>query len=87
MTIAYDPRRSALYTPESQDTLFQCGEIYSPLQLAVEGARLAYYRAEQARAQMKRLDCFCIVPHHHCCRRQRECRPRHDSGHLDRNAR
>jgi hypothetical protein len=55
MVIAYDPRRSVLYTPESQDTLFQRDQIYSPLQLAVEAARLAYYRAEQAPAQMQRL--------------------------------
>jgi hypothetical protein len=55
MIIAYDPRRSVLFTPESQDTLFQDGQIYSPLQLAVEAARLAYYRAEESPAQMQRL--------------------------------
>src|SRR5580693_685168 len=55
MIIAYDPRRSVLFTPESQDTLFQDGQIYSPLQLAVEAARLAYYRAEESPVQMQRL--------------------------------
>jgi pimeloyl-ACP methyl ester carboxylesterase len=55
MVIAYDPTRSALYTPETQDTVFQGGQSYAPLQLAVEGARLAYYRAEQSPAQMQRL--------------------------------
>jgi hypothetical protein len=55
MVIAYDPTRSALYTPETQDTVFETGLAVSSLQLAVEGARLAYYRAEESPAQMKRL--------------------------------
>jgi hypothetical protein len=55
MFIPYDPMRSALYTPETQDTVFESGRSYSPLQLAVEGARLAYYRAEESPAQMRRL--------------------------------
>jgi len=55
MAIPYDPTRSALYTPETQDTLFETGQQYSPVQLAVEGARLAYYRAEESPAQMQRL--------------------------------
>lgn len=55
MVIPYDPRRSALYTPEKSDTVFQSGVGYSPLQLAVEAARLAYYRAEVSPAQMQRL--------------------------------
>src|SRR5262245_16878779 len=55
MTIEYDPSRAALYTPEQQDTLFAAGTSYSPLQLAVEGARLAYYRAEERPAEAQRL--------------------------------
>lgn len=55
MVIAYDPTRSALYTPELQDTVFEIGLTVSSVQLAVEGARLAYYRAEESPAQMKRL--------------------------------
>src|SRR6185437_2389927 len=55
MVIAYDPSRSALYSPEKRDTVFQNGADYSPVQLAVEAARLAYYRAEASSAQMHRL--------------------------------
>jgi lipase (class 3) len=55
MVIPYDPMRSALYTPEMQDTVFESGQSYSSPQLAVEGARLAYYRAEESPAQMRRL--------------------------------
>jgi hypothetical protein len=51
----YDPSRSALYTPEKQDSLFQRGSTYSPVQLAVEASRLAYYRAEESPAEMQRL--------------------------------
>jgi predicted lipase len=53
--IEYDSRRAALYAPERQQTLFQRGQTYSPLQLAVEGARLAYYRAEKSEAEKARL--------------------------------
>jgi hypothetical protein len=55
MPLAYDPSRTALYHPERQDTLFVSGQTYSPLQLAVEAARLAYYRAEADLAQRTRL--------------------------------
>jgi|HubBroStandDraft_1064217.scaffolds.fasta_scaffold00426_20 hypothetical protein len=55
MPLAYDPSRTALYHPERQDTLFVRGQTYSPLQLAVEAARLAYYRAEADPAQRTRL--------------------------------
>ena len=55
MVIAYDPMRSALYTPEARDTVFETGLSVSPLQIAVEGARLAYCRAEESPEQMKRL--------------------------------
>jgi len=53
--ISYDARRSALYTPEQRETLFVAGQVYSELQLAIEGARLAYCRAETDGAQRQRL--------------------------------
>src|ERR1700734_4568122 len=56
MPLAYDPSRTALYNPERQDTLFVSGQTYSPLQLAIEAARLAYYRAETDPAQRTRLE-------------------------------
>ena len=55
MPIDYDPSRSALYTPEQRDTNFETGQAYSATQLAVEAARLAYYRAETSAPQRERL--------------------------------
>jgi hypothetical protein len=55
MPLAYDPTNIALYHPERRDTLFVSGQTYSPLQLAVEAARLAYYRAEVSPAERARL--------------------------------
>ena len=55
MSVAYDATRVALYSPERRDTLFETGLPYSPLQLAVEAARLAYYRAESSPPEMQRL--------------------------------
>ena len=55
MPLAYDPSRTALYHPERRDTLFVRGQTYSPLQLAIEAARLAYYRAEVSPAERARL--------------------------------
>jgi len=55
MTISYEPMRAVLYTPGTQDTVFESGQNYSALQLAVEGARLAYYRAEDSPEQLQRL--------------------------------
>lgn len=55
MPVAYDPSRTALYHPERHDTLFVSGQTYSPLQLALEAARLAYYRAEVSPAERARL--------------------------------
>jgi hypothetical protein len=55
MPLAYDPSRAALYHPERCDTLFRSGQTYSPLQLAVEAARLAYYRAEESASERARL--------------------------------
>mgnify|MGYP003584422825 CR=1 FL=1 len=54
-SIAYDASRAALYTPERQPTLFEDGRCYTPTQWAVEAARLAYYRAEESAAEMRRL--------------------------------
>jgi hypothetical protein len=55
VTLAYNPSRTALYHPERQDTIFQSGRAYSIPQLAVETARLAYYRAEKSAAERARL--------------------------------
>ncbi|WP_431275536.1 lipase family protein [Variovorax ureilyticus] len=54
-TIAYDASRTALYTPERHETLFERGTLYTPAQWAVEASRLAYYRAEQSEAEQQRL--------------------------------
>jgi hypothetical protein len=55
MPLAYDPSRTALYHPERRDTIFESGKTYSPVQLAVEAARLAYYRAEESPSERARL--------------------------------
>jgi len=55
ITLEYDPSYEALYHPERRDTLFENGQVYSPPQLAVEAARLAYYRAEKSAAERARL--------------------------------
>jgi len=55
MPIDYDPTRSALYTPERRETNFVAGATYSPPQIGVEAARLAYYRAETSAAERERL--------------------------------
>jgi hypothetical protein len=53
--IPYDPSRTALYSPERHETLFEPGRSYTPAQWAVEAARLAYYRAETSDAERQRL--------------------------------
>jgi len=55
MVIEYDPSRSALYSPEKHETLFQDGVDYSPLQLAIEASRLAYYRWDESATERERL--------------------------------
>jgi hypothetical protein len=55
MPLAYDPSRAALYHPEQRDTIFKGGHTYSPVQIAVEAARLAYYRAEESSSERTRL--------------------------------
>ena len=53
--IDYDPSRIALYSPEERDTVFVKGTRYSAEQLAAEGARLAYVKAEVSQAERLRL--------------------------------
>src|SRR6266404_1383768 len=55
MPFTYDPTRTALYHPERSETIFKTGQTYSPIQLAVEAARLAYYRAEETPPEQARL--------------------------------
>jgi hypothetical protein len=55
MPLAYNPTRAALYHPEHGDTIFRQGRAYSAIQLAVEAARLAYYRAEETPHERARL--------------------------------
>lgn len=55
VTLEYDPSNEALYHPERRGTIFENGGIYSIPQLAVEAARLAYYRAEESAAERARL--------------------------------
>jgi hypothetical protein len=55
VTLTYDPSSVALYHPEQGDTIFQSGQTYSISQLAVEAARLAYYRAEESAKERTRL--------------------------------
>jgi len=54
-SIEYDPSRSALYTPEKRETIFEAGQTYTLLQVAVEAARLAYFHAEQSGSEQQRL--------------------------------
>lgn len=54
MAIDYDPRIASLLHPERHETVFG-GGTPSRLQLAVEAARLAYYRAEEPGPQRARL--------------------------------
>jgi hypothetical protein len=53
--IAYDPSRTALYSPERQNTLFEAGKHCTPTQWAIEASRLAYYRAELSDVERRRL--------------------------------
>jgi len=55
MPIDYDPSRAALYTPGQRETVFVRGQAYTLLQLGVEAARLAYYRAEASAQERSRL--------------------------------
>ena len=53
--IAYDSSLDALISPELRETLFLPGQAYSPRQLAMEAARLAYVRTEASEAERARL--------------------------------
>jgi len=53
--VAYDPSRKALFSPERHETLFEPGHSYTPMQWAIEAARLAYYRAEASESERQRL--------------------------------
>ncbi|KWT83926.1 MULTISPECIES: lipase family protein [unclassified Variovorax] len=53
--IAYEPGRTALYSPERSETLFEAGRRYTPAQCAIEASRLAYYRAEASDGERQRL--------------------------------
>jgi len=55
MPIDYDASRAALYAPERRETVFARGPPYTLLQLGVEAARLAYYRAEASPQERGRL--------------------------------
>lgn len=53
--IDYDASKSALYTPGRRPTLFVNGAMYSPLQLCIEAARLAYVDFENSDAGLRSL--------------------------------
>ena len=53
--IAYEPSRTALYSPERSETLFEAGRRYTQAQCAIEASRLAYYRAEASDGERQRL--------------------------------
>lgn len=55
MTMPYDASRKALYHPEVRPTLFSAGQPPDKRQLALEAARLAYYRYEEDDEQRRRL--------------------------------
>jgi hypothetical protein len=55
VTLEYDPSNEALYHPERRETIFENGRTYSIPQVAVEAARLAYYRVEESAAERARL--------------------------------
>jgi hypothetical protein len=56
MPIDYDPSIESLIHPEARETVFTAGMQYSRVQLAVEAARLAYYKAEDKGEQFARLE-------------------------------
>ena len=53
--IDYDPRIESLLHPELRQTVFTAGTPYSHVQLALEAARLACYKAEDKGEQFARL--------------------------------
>lgn len=55
MPLAYDATNDALLRPELRATLFAPGGKPSPVQLGIEGARLAYLRFEESAHERERL--------------------------------
>ncbi|WP_395058068.1 lipase family protein [Polaromonas sp.] len=55
MPIAYDPTNDALLRPELRDTVFSGHTQAGHIAVAVEAARLAYYRFEESDAEKARL--------------------------------
>ncbi len=55
MPLAYDPTNDALLRPELRDTVFSSHTQHGHIAVAVEAARLAYYRFEESGAEMARL--------------------------------
>ncbi|MES2685955.1 MAG: lipase family protein [Pseudomonadota bacterium] len=55
MPIAYDPTNDALLRPELRDTVFSSHTQPGHIAIAVEAARLAYYRFEESAAEKARL--------------------------------
>jgi pimeloyl-ACP methyl ester carboxylesterase len=55
MPIEYDASTEALLHPERRETVFRAGQQYELVQLAVEMARLAYYKAEISSTERERL--------------------------------
>jgi hypothetical protein len=54
-TIPYDASPGSLFSPGDMPTLFQAGQDFTPTQLAVEAARLAYVGVENSTAEARRL--------------------------------
>jgi Lipase (class 3) len=55
MSLPYDSTRTALYCPESAETLFGAKKLPGEQALLAECARLAYYRAEESQESKMRL--------------------------------
>lgn len=55
MPLAYDPTHDALLRPELRDTVFSSHTQPGPIAVAVEAARLAYYRFEESDTEKARL--------------------------------
>lgn len=55
MPIAYEPSHDALLRPELRETVFTANAHPGQLAIAVEAARLAYYRFEEKEADRERL--------------------------------
>lgn len=55
MPLAYDPTNDALLRPELRDTVFSSHTQPGHIAVAVEAARLAYYRFEESEAEKARL--------------------------------